>query len=617
MKQKTLFRLAASALACLVLISSCGKKTQWDKVDLIPVKTSKEGNWSMMDRKGRIVYDAEFKNQPTASYNGYFSVEESDGYTLYKSGGKAPEKVKGCDGLKAVGYMEEGLIPVVKKNARISVVDDGGKEKFVLKPIKDKEVTSCYSGFSEGLLAICVDNDQWGYVDEDGKVVINPKFDIVTPFDDGLALAGMKRDSTGYEYDVQVINTKGETVFKFKEGISPLTQFVDGYIYAKDEDNFYRYDKKGEKKKLPSKVKGIFDVKDGLIIFRGEDDGFGLMTDEGEELIRPKYESLSFAKGKNLLAQKVDEDEYLLIDREGEVKEKIDYKEVLYVKNFGYLAKDGSSSLLLDYKFKEKCKEDIYDYTLGICHYNIIDSDYFEAGTIASDVVNLLSGDSVGKYRLGAEASQIFSGESPDDYKYRYSTSFDFDDLTKDYGEYAVAATGFFTGSPTNYDYDYYSGSSYTWDSSSRLYEVKLTLSAQKEWGKRGFEAMNKALAAQGYSEAASGTSAGNTAYCSLYKKGDLYVKVTCPAKSTSWSVDVFSKPILESRTSDAEEFLTTDIDRNGKIDESEVDSYTSVVTPDIELPEVTEETIVESTAVVDVAPAQEVKVAETYDGGK
>ena len=87
-----------------------------DKVDLVPVKNSKTGNWSMLSPDGTIKYDAEFKGEPTMCYGGVFTVKNDDGtYALYSSKGKTPEEIEGCDSLYQAGMMDEGVMPVTKK----------------------------------------------------------------------------------------------------------------------------------------------------------------------------------------------------------------------------------------------------------------------------------------------------------------------------------------------------------------------------------------------------------------------------------------------------------------------------------------------------------------------
>ena len=113
-----------------VLLSSCGNGGDEVRVDLLPVKLADNGKWSMVDNKGNIRYEDEFKNVPSAVVEGYFTASEKDGYCLYRASAKKPEEVGGCSGLKYAGHMRNGLMPVTRKDSRISVIGTDGKERF-------------------------------------------------------------------------------------------------------------------------------------------------------------------------------------------------------------------------------------------------------------------------------------------------------------------------------------------------------------------------------------------------------------------------------------------------------------------------------------------------------
>lgn len=93
---------ASLLLAVMFSLVSCGSGSdKFENYDLIPVRTSSDGKWSMVNSKGEIVYDGEFKNQPSVSYNGLFAVEGEEGYTVFSSAdSKSPKEVKGLSNLK-------------------------------------------------------------------------------------------------------------------------------------------------------------------------------------------------------------------------------------------------------------------------------------------------------------------------------------------------------------------------------------------------------------------------------------------------------------------------------------------------------------------------------------
>ncbi len=568
MKLKS-FLATLCCMSVLVAFSSCKSSDKSEKIDLIPVKLSKKGNWSMMDKDGKIVYQDEFKNCPTASYNGYFSVEEGEGYTLYKSGGKKPEPVKGCENLKSVGCMEDDLIPVTFKNERISIVDGKGKKKFTLDPIKNCEVVACASSFSEGLLIVSLEDNTMGYVDKSGKLAIPAKYKMAAGFYEGLALVvteSNKKDGESSDMIISVINKKGEQVFKLPEDFSVVnTQFINGKLFTRNEDTYYMFDKKGEKTKLSSKIRYIADINDDYIIYQNEDGQYGVLDYKGETVIRPKFESLEFAKedGKFIGKREGNENEVVLINKKGEVQKTLDYKEMSYLKGFGYLAREGSTYSLLNDNFKAKCKEDIYDFSFNLAQSPQVETDYFDMNGVAKSIVGMITSNGVSNYVFGTSASKLFGNEDPSQYQYRSSNA-DLTDLNKTGFRYSISAVGQFTAQMADYSYDYYSySSSYYWNPASKLAGIVINLSTESQWGEEGFKAMKSALSAAGYKLVKSGVTDGNK-YGALYNKGTVVVFVSALEGGTTCEVLVGSS----AEAPELENSLKNMIDPEGKISE-------------------------------------------------
>lgn len=505
--------LGVAVLAAGVFASCSGgsSENRFDNVDLIPVTLKKDGNWSMVNAKGEIVYDGEFKNEPSLCYNGVFSVEEGEGYTLYKQGAKGPEVLGEAEKLKSVGYMNDGLVPVVFPNKRISVLDKDGKQKFELAPINGFEVVSCEDGYEDGLLAIKMEDGKYGYLDKDGKNVIKPTYKYAYNFADGLAVVAQEvGDSTETKTEYVVINKKGETVFKIKEGYElDSRQFEYGYLSAKNDDRCVLIDKKGEVIKFPAKINDIRMYNEKYVIFSNEDRMFGVADMKGEILIRPKYETIMFDEGNNFLACKDSKDkEILRLNKDGEEVAKFDFENMYYLGKFGYLAKDGNTTSLVDKEGKAICKDDFYDFGMRIqASRGDIESDYFNREAIAATLVGMVTDKGVGDVTIGEPASQLLKGSEPSKYSYSYSA--DLPDLKKEGFRYTIAMDARFAESIANYDYDYntYSGS-YKWNPDAKVANVSINLYTEKDWGKEGFDELIKAFKAKGWKE---------------YKVGEIY----------------------------------------------------------------------------------------------
>ena len=77
----------------------------------------------------------------------------------------------------------EGLAAFENEDGKHGYIDETGK--IVIEPKFDN-----WTEFSEGLAAVSVDFE-WGYIDKTGKWAIPPQFAVGRPFSDGLALVGV------------------------------------------------------------------------------------------------------------------------------------------------------------------------------------------------------------------------------------------------------------------------------------------------------------------------------------------------------------------------------------------------------------------------------------------
>ncbi|MGM9852769.1 MAG: WG repeat-containing protein [Muribaculaceae bacterium] len=340
----------AMGAVCAASLTSCSSDST--DAEYVAVKESRSGNWSFYSPDGDVICKDEFKSEPSPVINGYFYVPEGNNglYTLYKIGEK-PEAVKDCDGLVDVGYMSEGIVPVVKKNARISFVDKNGEVKFTLEPVGGKEIREAQSYVSDGLIAIENEEGKCGYVNTKGETVIELKYDGAMPFREGLAVVG-KTDKDGGFGSFLVIDKKGETVFKLKDGYLPSGVYYEGYLLSTDANGQYvLLDKKGEQ---------VYKFKDGVRVkaynkkyaYIYNSDGYGIMSLEGEMVIKPgKFSDFQFVGDDKFLAYK--DRNTVLLDADGEEVKDFDGR-VRYNKKFGFYNIGSSTTTFIDEDGKDK-----------------------------------------------------------------------------------------------------------------------------------------------------------------------------------------------------------------------------------------------------------------------
>lgn len=539
MKKITALSLLGAVLAG-VGFTGCNKNAADEvlaKVDLVPVQTSKE-KWSFVDPSGKIIMEDEFKSMPSLAYNGFFSVERNDKYVVFKVDGEKSSELGDLVGLKSVGYFEDGLIPVTFPKERISVYDTKGKKKFEITPISGQEVVSTDPGYSEGLLKVELEDGKEGYIDKTGNVVIKAQYDMASTFTEGLAVVGVNNEDKD-EMIYSVIDTKGKTVFKLKEGQNPRGGYINGYMIVNDGDRDVLYNKKGEATKFPSKIHRITSTDGKYVIFENDDNETGVCDMEGEVIVRAKYSHVLFNGSDGFVAW--DDDESLILDNKGEQKAKLDYKNAFPMGQFGYFAQDGSRYSQIDKEGKPICKTDFYAVNIyGQSASYTVRSDFFDTAGAAKALADLVNGKKVGDYTFGSSPSKVVSG-SPN--SYTYTNEVTLEGLEKKGYRYEITGRGLFNSYMADSSWDYYDYSwNYYWNSNAQLSAIRLNLSAQTEWGKAGFDALVSAFKAKGFTMVKEGVDGNDNE--ALMTKGTVFVVIECGNEGYTGTVVVADKSI-------------------------------------------------------------------------
>ena len=494
--------ICTSLLALNLMVTSCAPKEEfWEGYDLIPVQQKEDGNWSFIDKVGKVIYEDDFKSQPTVAYNGFFSVWENDGYTLYKAGGSKPTVLGDCENLASVGVFADGLIPVTYKNKRISILDKDGNKKFELSPIKGSEIVSCWPSFTDGTLLILTSESKFGYYDTSGKIVVKPIYDVAGNFIDAVAVVGTKDDNDKYHF--KVIDKKGETILSIKEKYE-MTQdntFLFGYLLVKEEDRFVLLNKKGEAKKLSAKIKDVLTYNDRFVIFKNEEDEVGVVNHDGEIIIRPKYKSINFISTDSFLASTEDKS-YILNDK-GDETAALDYKYVFPCYQSGYLVSDnGKTYTLVDANGKDKSNIDIRNINFQLSPQLFVSTDYFSYSEIAETIADMIDGHTVGKYyKIGEKVSTIFSNDNPANEKYRYKSEIELEQLKREGFNYLITATAYFSKGIVNFEYNHLNNSTdYYWQPASILEGITFEVQVSNHsFGEKGFESLISTFKNRGY----------------------------------------------------------------------------------------------------------------------
>lgn len=348
------YHICGAFLIALCFIS-CGRHSRdiEYEISLMPCVNVETEEYGYVDQNGHFT-PTRLYDEMTPVINGFCVI---DG-TLYKVGHSISDTIPIMRDIVTHGIMNNGLIPVCRKNEQIFIADVDGKEIFRLKEFDGKEVIACYS-YSDSKLRVILEDNLYIYVDKCGKQLFDTKYKWTTDFKNGYAIVQNEKQN---ENLFSLIDKTGTPVFTFEcENSEYITISHDlNLLCAKAYDKITVYDFKGKRiLDCPSKVQDIYAFCYDGFIYVNEDDEFGLMSYEGDVLIRAKYEQL-VPHGRNYLAL-TDEDEIRLLNKKGTILKDLDGEEIfdfhhegfefntiIETENDGFISIDKDGKTILD-----------------------------------------------------------------------------------------------------------------------------------------------------------------------------------------------------------------------------------------------------------------------------
>ena len=287
------------------LLSACSNKDSLPQLTHIPCKISNSDIWGMVGTDGEILFENEFENEPNIAVNGVFSVINSDEQLEYYIADKKPKKKKKKSYLDG-GYYTEELIPVVDSNHQILFIKKDGSTAFQLDEIKGKKVVCVAPFFSDGLMAVCTEDNKWGYINNKGKVIIEPIYSFANEFNDGYAVV-----ATGFENELNpiIIDKKGQMIIQLPNSDNDfiMEKFVSDKCINWNHNVFSI--NKGSLFSIPNIF--VFNYQNGYAAFGEVHNNeniynvskFGIIDKNGNIIVRAKYDGISRAVGNYFFAK--------------------------------------------------------------------------------------------------------------------------------------------------------------------------------------------------------------------------------------------------------------------------------------------------------------------------
>lgn len=216
--------------------------------------------------------------------------------------------------IKPLGLSEEFIL--VEKNNKKEFWNQTGKRVFNFI-YEDAQL------FSENLAGVRNNNKLWGYINKQGKIIVEYKYDEVTPFYNNIAIIRAKGkygiiDINGKE----VVTPKYDYIYNFNEKLAKVE--VKGKYGIIDING---------KEIVTPKYDYVNDFKKGIASFSIKDK-WGCIDKNGKEIIIPKYDDIgNFSNG---LAYVKKGNKYGYIDESGNIKINFDYEDATEFTEKGF-----------------------------------------------------------------------------------------------------------------------------------------------------------------------------------------------------------------------------------------------------------------------------------------
>lgn len=355
---KHLFKALIFSVVLIPLLSACGNKGD---IRYIAVQMSeKSKSWSIVDMNdGNVIADDEFANSPTMMYEDMFFVENDKGLHDFYSVDDVNHTV--AEGFKEVTYFKNGRAVVSKEDDDLSIIDKSGQIVAKLSSSIKRA-----GGFENNYAIVQNEDGKYGYINTDGEIAIKMSYDLAEPFsEDGFAVVG-KKDVDAGVIKYEIINTKGEKLFGFssEKYKKPLSQFINGSIAVEGEKEIVYLDENGGKKlKVGDVADGTYGFYAGMTIYV-DGKNYGIKDENGEKIIKAKYEDLMPVKNGTFLAVK--DDKCMIIDKEGHQLTSDKYDGLTIITEDRFLAKGSDGSVtLIDAQGNEIGQDTYYNVVIG------------------------------------------------------------------------------------------------------------------------------------------------------------------------------------------------------------------------------------------------------------
>jgi hypothetical protein len=211
-------------------------------------------------------------------------------------------------------FSSDGLAPIYDTKAKQYYFINTQGER-VTTEVKDFKLIDRFGfdleGFNDGLIPIR-QGEKWGFLNAEGKLAIPAKYDHVTGFSNGHAIATLNKNFI-------VLNTGGEESPVEGSGVLDVKEFSEGLAPVRTADKKFGYIDGSGKIVVKPQFESVGYFVDGLAWAKTGDDKVGFINKTGEWVIKPQYSVGKEFDPSTGLARIKNGDAWGYVNKEGEL----------------------------------------------------------------------------------------------------------------------------------------------------------------------------------------------------------------------------------------------------------------------------------------------------------
>lgn len=281
------------SLIILLILMCTACRQEREHATGLAARVGASGAWQlMMTEDGHTIPMPTVGQIPGAVVGGMFSIQDKDGtYRLYSI--DQPQQPVTNRRFHRIGYFFTSVtFAQDRPNGELWIVNKQGQNVASVSRTVPYSLAFVHN-FSEGKALFATKEGKYGYLDAQGKVVIQPIYDRAFDFSDGRAIVGQTNEEgeTGY----CTIDTDG----KVNAVLSLADVAIDGaFVEGK---LLYQELSSGQYGWMNRKLQPTYTfeqtytyvapIQEGMVVV-GSKEGYGLMTSEGEIVLPTLYEGV-------------------------------------------------------------------------------------------------------------------------------------------------------------------------------------------------------------------------------------------------------------------------------------------------------------------------------------